>query len=53
MCDDILRRYPYSLQFVPDWFVAQGQIKIWDDDDDYYDGDELIKWHDGYQKRKT
>ena len=46
------------LEYVPDWFVTQQQIKIWRDDDEYCDAeycddDELIKWYDGYQKRKA
>ena len=52
MCDNVVRRDPYSLQFVPDCFVTSQQIKIWKDDDEYRDDDELIKWYDGYQKRK-
>ena len=52
MCDDVVRRDPYSLQFVPDCFVTSQQMKIWEDDDEYCDDDELIKWYDGYQKRK-
>ena len=43
------------LEYVPDWFVTQQQIKIWRDDDEYCDveycnDDELIKWYDGYKK---
>ena len=34
---------------VPDWFVTQHQIKIWRDDNEYCDNDELtgmmvIRW---------
>ena len=35
------------LECVPDRFVTQQQTKIWCDDDD------LIKWHNGYEKRKA
>ena len=41
------------LEYVPDWFVTQQQIKIWRNDDAYCDDDELIKWYNGYQKRKA
>ena len=41
------------LEYVPDWFVTQQQIKIWRNDDEYCDDDELIKWYNGYQKRKA
>ena len=32
-----MKKSPSSLQFVPDWFVTQGQVKIWHDDGDYWD----------------
>ena len=41
------------LIYIPDWFVTQQQVKLWHDDDDYYNDDKLIKWYDGYQKRKA
>ena len=42
-----------SLQYVPDWLVTQRQIGRWYDDIEYYDDDELNKWHNGYKKRKA
>ena len=53
MCDYVAWEDSFSLQFVPDWFVTQQQLKIWHDYDDYYDDDKLIKWCEGYQKRKA
>ena len=53
MCDSLVRDDPFSLQFVPDWFVTQQQVKLWHDDDDYYDDNEIIDWYDGYQKQKA
>ena len=41
------------LEYVQDWFVTQQKIKIWCDDDEYCDDDELIKWYDGYKARKA
>ena len=41
------------LEYVPDWFVTQQQIKIWRYDDHYCVDDEPINWYDGYQKRKA
>ena len=29
------------------------QIKIWHDNDDYCNDDELIEWYDGYKVRKA
>ena len=53
MCDDAVWEDPYSLKFVPDWFVTQEQIKIWHDEHDYHGDDELVEWYDGYEKRKA
>ena len=53
MCERAVEKYPATLKFVPDWLVMQGQLKLWHDYDDYYDDGELIKWYDGYQKRKA
>ena len=41
------------MQFVPDWFVTQQQLKIWHDDDNYYNDDELIELYEGHQKPKA
>ena len=35
------------MQFAPDWFVTKQQQKIW------HDNDEIIGYHEGYQKRKA
>ena len=43
MCKKAVKDDPSSLQFVRDWFVTQQHIKIWHDNDDYYDNDEIIK----------
>ena len=53
MCDDVVQRNLYSLQFLSDWFVIEEQIRTWDDEDQYYDDDELIEKCDGYYKRKA
>ena len=45
-------REPFMLRHVPDWFVTQGQVNIWYDDDCCND-DKFIKWYDDYQKRKA
>ena len=51
MCDDVVRRDPYSLIDVPDCFVTSQKIKIWRDSDDHDDND-VISWYEGYQKRR-
>ena len=53
MCDDVVCRDPYSLQFVPDWFVTEEQIDVWYYDDGYCDDDELIEWYNDYHRRKA
>ena len=44
---------PLSLQFVPDWLVTQQQIDRWYNDHYVYNDDELNKWYEGHQKRKS
>ena len=53
MCDEAVKDYPFSLQLVPDWFLTRQQIDIWYDGDYVYNDNEMIKWYDGYKKRKT
>ena len=48
-----MRDYLFSLRLVLDWFVKQQQIDIWYDDDYVYNDNGMIKWCDGYQKRKA
>ena len=43
MCNKAVVCSPYELRFVPDWFVTQQQIGLRDDDNDYYDNNEIIK----------
>ena len=50
MCDKAVRDDHSSLQYVPDWFVTQQQLKLWHVYDDFY---KRTEWDDGYQKRKT
>ena len=42
---------PYYLQFVPDWFGTQEQVKTWYEEDD--DDDEIVEWFEAYKKRKA
>ena len=53
MCDKAVEVGPFFFQYVPGWNVTQQQVKLWHDDDDFYDDNELIKWHDGYQESKA
>ena len=43
-----MREGPWLLNYVPDWFVAQQQVKIWHDDSEYHDKDRHIEWYHGY-----
>ena len=52
MFDRAVRDDPSSMRFVPDWFVTH-QLKIWHDDGCYCNDDKLIKWYNGYKKRKA
>ena len=53
MCDKAVREDSFSLQFVSDWFVRQQQLKIWNDDDDYCNDDQVIEWCNGYENSKA
>ena len=53
MCGKAVRDYLFSLQFVPDWFVTQQQVDILYDNDYVYNDNEMIKWYEGYKKRKA
>ena len=46
MCDEAVACNPYTLKYVPNWFVAEEPT--W-----YDDNDELFKWYEGYEKRMT
>ena len=60
MCDKAVCKYPWLLEFAPDWFVPEW-VDMWFDD--YYDDDcghwndddedKFFKWFDGYKKRKA
>ena len=41
---------PWLLRYVPNRFVTQQQVKL---RDGYCIDDRLIKWYDGYKKRKA
>ena len=53
MCKKAVREDLSSLEYVSDWFLRKGEVKLWHDDDDYDDDNEVIEWCDGYQKRKA
>ena len=53
MCEKAIKKYLWLLKYVLDWFVTHQQIKTWHDNDDYCNDDQLIKWYDGYRKRKA
>ena len=53
MCDDAVQGDAFSLQYVLDYFVTQQQIRVWHDDHDYYNDDDLIEQYDGYKERKA
>ena len=54
MCDDVVWGGPFSLQYVPYWFLTQQQIKSWHDDNrKIIDDNRVVEWYEGYQKRKA
>ena len=48
MCEKAVKKYLWLLKYVSDWFVTHQQIKIWHDNNDYCNDDELIEWYEGY-----
>ena len=45
VCEKAMRKSPSSFMYVPDWFVTKQQIKMWRDDDEYRDDDDIfIEW---------
>ena len=50
--DKAVTGHLFSLQYVPNWFVTQ-QAKIWHDEGEYHDDDEIIKWYKSDEKRKA
>ena len=53
MCDAAVKDDAFSLVCVSNWLVTQQHVKLWDDQGDYCDDDEIIKWYEGYQKQKA
>ena len=56
MCNEVTQKGLFLLEHVPNWFVLQGQLKLLDKYKGFcicYLYGRAIKWHDGYQKRKT
>ena len=49
MCEKVVKKYLWLLKYVPDWFVTHQQIKIWHDDHDYCNDNEVIEWYEGYK----
>ena len=46
MCTEAVDVCPWSLEYIPDWFVTKEQIKLRHDD-------RLLKWYESYQKPKA
>ena len=44
-----MRKDPYSLDYVADWFLMEEQVNIWHYNDSGFDDDEL----EGYKKCKA
>ena len=52
MCNKAVQREPKTLEFIPHCFVTQRQTDLWHQD--YYRNKSyIIKWFEGYQKRKA
>ena len=50
MCDAAVSEENFFLQYVLDWFVTQGQVIIWRDDDTHCNYDKTVEWYDASKK---
>ena len=53
MCNETIEVCPWSLEYIPDWFVTRDGVDMSYDDVDYYDEDNFFKWHKDYKRRKA
>ena len=52
MCNETMRIEPYLLEYVPDWFVTQQQLKLWHDYGEYEDNLFKKQRYNNYKKWK-
>ena len=52
MCIKAFEPDPRQLKYVPDWFMTQGQVKVWHDYGEYCNDDQAIEWSEGYKLRR-
>ena len=48
-CNPEVSKDPYSLQYVSDWLVMQEQVKIWHDNNNYWNDAEIVEWYIEYK----
>ena len=53
LCIKAIELDPFSLQYVPKWWVSQLHIELWNSDDYYCNDDEVTEWYKGYKKQKA
>ena len=52
MCEKAVDRYPFALEWVPDWFATPKILKDLDRNDlDNIEFDKLTTWYNQYKKR--
>ena len=51
-CTRDLEVCPWSLEYIPDWFVTCGGLNLWHDDTFYCNDDGLNKCYEDHKKRK-
>lgn len=53
ICDDAVRsEESYPLQYVPDWFATQEQVKIWYNYSDYCSDNETAEFYDDHKNTR-
>ena len=54
MCEKAVDRYPFALEWVPDWFVTPKMLKDLDNNDlDNVEFDKLTTWYNKYKQREA
>ena len=54
MCEKAVDRYPFALEWVPDWFATPKILKDLDRNDlDNIEFDKLTTWYNQYKQREV
>ena len=49
MCNTAVELDAWLFNYAPDWLATHKWVKIWHDEDDFFDDEKIIEWYDGYK----